>query len=78
MSDIITDSEYVKEQEEKLLTIRSEVLKEMEERDCTTHQLAKGTGLAYHTVHDFLTARRVPKLDTIMRIARYLSIMINL
>lgn len=78
MSKIITDSEYVKEQEEKLLTIRSEVLKEMKERDCTTHQLAKGTGLAYHTVHDFLSQRRVPKLDTIMRIARYLSIMINL
>lgn len=78
MSKIITDSEYVKEQEEKLLTIRSEVLKEMKERDCTTHQLAKGTGLAYHTVHDFLSQRRVPKLDTIIRIARYLSIMINL
>jgi len=78
MSKIITDSEYVKQQEEKLLIIRSEVLKEMKERDCTTHQLAKGTGLAYHTVHDFLSERRVPKLDTIMRIARYLSIMINL
>ena len=78
MSKIITDSEYVKEQEEKLLTIRSEVLKEMKERDCTTHQLAKGTGLAYHTVHDFLTERRVPKFDTLMRIIRYLSLMINL
>lgn len=78
MSKIITDSEYVKEQEEKLLTIRSEVLKEMKERDCTKHKLAKGTGLSYHTVHDFLSQRRVPKLDTIIRIARYLSIMINL
>jgi len=78
MSKIITDSEYVKEQEEKLLTIRSEVLKEMKERDCTKHQLAKGTGLSYHTVHDFLSQRRVPRLDTIIRIARYLSIMINL
>ena len=78
MSDIITDSEYVKQQEEKLLIIRSEVLKEMKERDCTTHQLAKGTGLAYHTVHDFLSERRVPKFDTLMRIIRYLSLMINL
>ena len=78
MSKIITDSEYVKEQEEKLLIIRSEVLKEMKERDCTKHQLAKGTGLSYHTVHDFISERRVPKLDTIMRIARYLSITINL
>ena len=78
MSKIITDSEYVKEQEEKLLTIRSEVLKEMKERDCTKLQLAKGTGLAYHTVHDFLAERRIPKLDTIMRIAKYLSVMINL
>jgi predicted transcriptional regulator len=78
MSDIITDSEYVKQQEEKLLTIRSEVLKEMKERDCSKHQLAKGTGLAYHTVHDFLAKRRVPKFDTLMRIIRYLSIMVNL
>jgi len=78
MSKIITDSEYVKEQEEKLLIIRSEVLKEMKERDCSIYQLAKGTGLARHTVHDFLSERRVPKLDTIMRIARYLSIMVNL
>jgi len=78
MSDIITDSEYVKQQEEKLLTIRSEVLKEMKERDCSKHQLAKGTGLTYHTVHDFLSERRVPKFDTLMRIIRYLSIMVNL
>ena len=78
MSKIITDSEYVKQQEEKLLTIRSEVLKEMKERDCSTHQLAKGTGLAYHTVHDFLSERRVPKFDTLMRIIRYLSLMVNL
>lgn len=78
MSDIITDSEYVKQQEEKLLAIRSEVLKEMKERDCTKHQLAKGTGLAYHTVHDFLSERRVPKFDTLMRIIRYLSLMVNL
>jgi len=78
MSDIITDSEYVKQQEEKLLAIRSEVLKEMKERDCSKHQLAKGTGLAYHTVHDFLSERRVPKFDTLMRIIRYLSIMVNL
>lgn len=78
MSDIITDREYVKQQEEKLLTIRSEVLKEMKERDCTKHQLAKGTGLAYHTVHDFLSERRVPKFDTLMRIIRYLSLMVNL
>ena len=78
MSKIITDSEYVKQQEEKLLTIRSEVLKEMKERDCSKHQLAKGTGLAYHTVQDFLSGRRVPKFDTLMRIIRYLSIMINL
>lgn len=78
MCSIITDSEYVKEQEEKLLTIRSEVLKEMKERDCTKHKLAKGTGLSYHTVHDFLSQRRVPKLDTIIRIARYLSITVNL
>ena len=78
MSDIITDSEYVKQQEEKLLTIRSKVLKEMKERDCSKHQLAKGTGLAYHTVHDFLSERRVPKFDTLMRIIRYLSLMVNL
>jgi len=78
MSKIITDSEYVKQQEEKLLAIRSEVLKEMKERDCTKHQLAKGTGLAYHTVHDFLSGRRVPKFDTLMRIIRYLSLMVNL
>ena len=78
MSDIITDSEYVKQQEEKLLTIRSEVLKEMKERDCSKHQLVKGTGLAYHTVHDFLSGRRVPKFDTLMRIIRYLSLMVNL
>lgn len=78
MSKIITDSEYVKEQEEKLLTIRSEVLKEMKERDCSIYQLAKGTGLARHTVHDFLSERRVPKFDTLMRIIRYLSIMVNL
>ena len=78
MSKIITDSEYVKQQEEKLLAIRSEVLKEMKERDCSKHQLAKGTGLAYHTVHDFLSERRVPKFDTLMRIIRYLSLMVNL
>ena len=78
MSKIITDSEYVKEQEEKLLILRSEVLKEMKERDCTKHQLVKGTGLAYHTVHDFLSERRVPKFDTLMRIIRYLSLMVNL
>lgn len=75
---IITEKEYVKEQEEKLQAIRSEILEKMDEQDCTKHKLAKGTGLSYHTVHDFLSQRRVPKLDTIMRIARYLSIMINL
>lgn len=75
---IITEKEYVKEQEEKLQAIRSEILEKMDERDCTKHQLAKGTGLAYHTVHDFLTERRVPKFDTLMRIIRYLSIMVNL
>lgn len=78
MNMIITDSEYVKKQEERLQIIRSEVLYKMDEQDCTKHQLAKGTGLSYHTVHDFLSERRVPKVDTIMRIARYLSIMINL
>ena len=78
MNMIITDSEYVKKQEERLQIIRSEVLEKMDEQDCTKHQLAKGTGLSYHTVHDFISERRVPKLDTIMRIARYLSIMINL
>ena len=78
MSKIITDSEYVKQQEEKLLAIRSEVLKEMKERDCSTHQLAKGTGLAYHTVHDFLNGLRTPKFESLIRICRYLSVMINL
>lgn len=78
MCSIITDSEYVQEQEAKLLAIRSDIKEKMKEADCSKHKLAKGTGLSYHTVHDFLSQRRVPKLDTIIRIARYLSIMINL
>ena len=69
----ISEEEYDTVWMRELGELRSGLLAMVDRGKANMYQIAKGTGLAYHTVSDFLKAGRVPTLRTVSRIRFFLN-----